>query len=112
MLEPFKEILDDEAPEEKPEEPASEPEPAPAPASEPAPEPEPAPAPVPAEEDEAESESRKGISAAGIVLIVLGCIVLLAVAAFAVLYACRNQAWVDSLLYSKEDLEFLKHLTL
>ncbi|MCI2083042.1 MAG: hypothetical protein LKJ93_07660, partial [Bacteroidales bacterium] len=58
-----------------------------------------------------ESVERKGPNTVGIIFIILGCILFLAIVAYGILYVCRDQAWVDKILYNSEERELLKYLT-
>ena len=102
---PDPEPLPEPEPESEPEpepEPVPEPEsqPAPAPEAEPLPEPEPEPVP------ESAPEKKKGLKAIWWVLIGIGILLLLLVVALVVLGRVAPQ-WLDTLLYSAEELEIL-----
>lgn len=93
---------------------APEPQPEPAPVPEPVPVPEPAPAPVPAPEPQPEpapAPKKRNHKALKTILLVLGIMIGVAVivAAAYLLLAHFAPDFIDSLLYSKEELEILNY---
>lgn len=59
---------------------------------------------------EEDNEQIHRLSKVEVAFVVIGCAVMLLLVVYLVLYLCRDQAWVNSMLYSPEERELLKYI--